>query len=82
VVVAHGGVKTVVAAMRNHLSDVETQTYGCRILLGLAYDAGHEHVVARDGGVEAVIAAMRTHPEHSDVQYFGCWALMNLSEKM
>jgi hypothetical protein len=75
-VVAAGGVKAVMTAMRRHEGVVEVQTLGCDIMrvIGLA----SVDRVAAVGGFEAVVSAMQLHTASSEVQEHGCLALSEL----
>jgi hypothetical protein len=82
-VVAAGGIKAVVAAMKNHLNNAAVQQYGCIILMGIAVLAENKPkvavAVAGAGGIEAVVAAMNEHAGDAVVQEFGCGALANIA---
>ena len=79
-VVATGGLKAIIGAMRSHSSVVEVQERGCRALSFIAQSStrlGKAVVTAR--GLEAVVAAMKMHAGALEVQAQGCAALVGVA---
>ncbi|EKX33843.1 hypothetical protein GUITHDRAFT_81042 [Guillardia theta CCMP2712] len=85
----HGGVKSVVNAMKNHTKSTRVQIQGCAALMNIAGNSNssvpdsimhkvHE-VVGGSNAIEVVVDAMRSHRDNEEVQIHGIAAIRNLA---
>jgi hypothetical protein len=90
-IVAGGGVKVIVGAMRTHAGVSGVVKWGCKALEKLADVAANvklgvdarwlQDAIAAGGGVEVIVAALRTHATVLDVVQYGCLGLGSLAYK-
>jgi hypothetical protein len=75
-----GGLRAIVATMRNHVAHAELQSKACQAVKCLAnkYVQGNPALLAA-GSAEAVVGAMQAHPSMAAVQEQGCLAAGNLA---
>eukprot|EP00960_Hanusia_phi_P061616 764891-Hanusia_phi.AAC.2 len=85
----HGGVNSVVNAMKNHVKSSRVQVQGCAALMNIAGNSNNSvsdsimhnvhEVVGGSNAIEVVVEAMRSHRENEEVQIHGIAAIRNLA---
>lgn len=81
-ILADGGVKALVGAMKEHPQDAAIQELGCAALrnVGSGADASTKAHISAAGGILVVVHAMRRHSSSVAVQEQGLRALRNLAK--
>jgi len=75
-IVAAGGIRAVVAAMKADVHTVKTQVAGIAVLNNIAIkNSEHQKLIMEVCGVDAVLAAMKQYPEIVMLQGHGCHLL-------
>lgn len=75
----HACKKQIVCAMKEHLTNLDIQIYGCNILLNLLATAADEDIVYTQEIIKPVLLAMRSHASSSDLQTAACSLIMAIS---
>jgi hypothetical protein len=77
-VIKHNCSKAVIQAMKNHMDNLDIQTFGCSLLCKLLDDdvvTACATLIIQNDGLDVLVFCMLAHPSNLDIQTRGIYAL-------